>query len=53
MSRGEGLAMALIGNEMAIDDLRQLALEAAQHFARGLVLGELALVVVPARDPGT
>jgi hypothetical protein len=37
----------LVGDEMAEDDLRQLALEAAQRLARGLVLGQLALVVVP------
>ena len=47
MSRGESETMAAIGDELAIDDLRQLTLEAAQRFARGLVLGELAIVVVP------
>ncbi len=39
--------MDLIGDEMAVDDLRQLALEAAQRLAGGLVLGQLALTVVP------
>jgi hypothetical protein len=38
--------MGAIGNELAIDDLRELALEAAQRLARGLVLGELAIEVV-------
>jgi hypothetical protein len=50
MSRRDSETLCTIGDEMTIDDLRQLALEAAQRFARGLVLGELALVVVP---PGT
>jgi len=40
--------MDLIGDETAIDDLRQLALETAESLARRLVLGEFALVVVSA-----
>ena len=32
---------------MAIDDLRELALQAAERLARRLVLGELAIEVVP------
>jgi hypothetical protein len=40
--------MGLIGDEMAIDNLRQLALETAEGFTRRLVLGEFALVVVSA-----
>src|SRR6266566_9817034 len=51
MSRGKGRAVDMIGNETAIDDLRQLALEAAQSLPRRLVLGKLALVVVPT-EPG-
>src|SRR5450756_2021536 len=39
-------ATDLVGDEMAIDDLRELALQAAERLARGLVLGELASVVV-------
>jgi hypothetical protein len=38
--------MVPIGDEMAIDDLRQLAFQAAERLARRLVLGELALVMV-------
>src|SRR5665811_197886 len=38
--------MGLIGHEAAIDDLGQLALEAAQRFTRRLVLGDFALVMV-------
>src|SRR5450759_1806141 len=46
MSRGEVQATDLVGDEMAIDDLRELALHAAERLARGLVLGELASIVV-------
>jgi hypothetical protein len=46
MSRGEAQATNLVGDEMAIDDLRELALQAAERLARRLVLGELALVLV-------
>jgi len=46
MSRGESATMGAIGDELAVDDLRQLTLETAQRFARGLVLDELALIVV-------
>jgi len=38
--------MVPIGDEMAMDDLRQLAFQAAERLARRLVLGELALVMV-------
>ncbi len=41
--------MGLIGDEVAVDDLRQLALEATQRLTRRLVLGELAVVVVTPR----
>ncbi len=41
--------MGLIGNQMAVDDLRELALEAAERLLGRLVLGELALVVVAPR----
>jgi hypothetical protein len=43
--------MDLIGDETAIDDLRQLALQAAEGLTRRLVLGEFALVVF-ASEPG-
>ena len=48
MSRVESQEMDPIGNETAIDDLRQLALETPESLARRLVLGEFALVVVSA-----
>ncbi len=41
--------MGLIGNQMAVDDLGELALEAAERLTGRLVLGELALVVVAPR----
>ena len=40
--------MDLIGDETAIENLRQLALETAEGLTRRLVLGEFALVVVSA-----
>src|SRR6266536_4900374 len=49
MSRRESEAMGLIDNQMAIDDLRQLALEASERLTGRLVPGELALVVVAPR----
>ena len=47
MSRGESETMGTIGDEMAVDHLRQLTLETAERFVRGLMLDELAIVVVP------
>ena len=49
MSSGEGATTGPIGNQMAVDDLRELALEAAERLTGRLVFGEFALVVVPSR----
>src|SRR6266508_346976 len=40
-----------IGDHAPVDDLRELALEASQGLGGGLVLAELARVVIPSR-PG-
>ena len=49
MSTDEDQALFAIDDQTAIDDLRELTLEAPKSLAGGLVLSELALVVVPPR----
>src|SRR5215212_9935099 len=42
---GGGCLEGVVGSQVAVDDLGELALEAAQGFGGGLMLGLLALVV--------
>lgn len=40
----------VIGDQVPVDDLRELSLEAPERFAGGLALGELAAVMIPPRS---
>ena len=50
MSTSEGETTGVIGDQTAVDDLRELPLEAAQRLTGRLALNDLACVVVA---PGT
>src|SRR5919198_1792232 len=50
MSRELCEAAGVIGDQVAVDDLRELPLEAPEGFAGALSLGELADVVIPPRS---